>query len=75
MKGAKHQALRFRLSFAASDDVYDRYRRTIARRWLRLEAVFSGLKENERAFEAGVICLGILPCLLMVVAIFSLRAP
>ena len=75
MKGAKYQVPRFRVSFAASDEVYDRYRRTIARRWLRLGAVLSGLKENERAFEAGVICLGILPCLLMGVAIFSLRAP
>jgi hypothetical protein len=40
-----------------------------------MEELFSSLDENQAAFEATVICLGLLPCLLMVVAIFSLRTP
>jgi hypothetical protein len=75
MKGAKHHALRFSVSFAASDNVYYRYRRTIARRWSRLEDLFSSLRENERAFEVMVICLGFLPCLLMALVIFSPHTP
>jgi hypothetical protein len=75
MKGAKHYALRFPKSLAACDVAYSWCRRTLVRGWSRLKDLFSSLEENEVAFEAVVICLGLLPCLLMAVVVFSLRTP
>jgi hypothetical protein len=75
MKDAKHHTLRFAVSLSACEGAYSWCRRTLVRRWSRLEELFSDLEANEVAFEAVVVCLGLLPCLLIAVALFSLRTP